>query len=115
MEIRTQNTKIHTNPYKLFIYHACFTFSSRQQETTWEREREGYIRLVFQTLDLFSSHLEALGDMSVNQSRVKGNKNVSNVLPGYWFSHDSVNVYIRAYFVSFTSRQKSWRVPETRM
>ncbi len=62
-------------------------------ETRQERECEGYIRLVFHTLDLFSSCLEALGDMSVNQSRVKENENVSNVLPHYrWFSHASVNV-----------------------
>ncbi len=53
-------------------------------ETRRERECEGYIRLVFHTLDLFSFHLEALGDMLVNQSRVKGNENVSNVLPRYW-------------------------------
>ncbi len=95
------------------LFDAGFTFSLRQHETRQEQECEGYIHLVFLTLDMFSSCLEALGDMLVNQSRVKGNK---NVLPHYWqFSHESVNVYICAYFVSFTSRQKSWRVPETRM
>ncbi len=57
-----------------------------------KRECKGYIRLIFHTLDLFSPHLEALGDMLVNHSRVKGNKNVSNGLPRYrWFSHESVN------------------------
>ncbi len=96
--------------------NAWFTFLLRQQVTRREQEREGYICFVFHTLDLFSSHLEALEDMSVNQSRVKRNENVSNVLPCYrWFSHESVNVYIRVYFVSFTSRQKSRRVPEMRM
>ncbi len=37
------------------------------------------LRLVFHTLDLFSSHLEALGDILVNQSQVKENENVLNV------------------------------------
>ncbi len=90
--------------------------SRRDSMMRRERECEGYIRLVCHILNLFLSHLKALGNMSVNQSRVKGNKNVSNVLPCYRrFSHKSMNVYIRAYFVSFTSRQKSRRVPETRM
>ncbi len=90
--------------------------SRRDSTRQDENESEWYIRLVFHTLELFSSRLEVLGDMSVNQSRVKGNENVSNVLPRYQqFSHESVIVYIRAYFVSFTSHQKSRRVPETRM
>ncbi len=81
-------------------YNAWFTFSWRQHETRQERECEGYIRLLFHTLDLFSSHLESLRDMSINQSRVKGNKNAPNVLPLYRrFSQESVNVYIHAYFV----------------
>ncbi len=33
--------------------HASFTFSSRQHETRWEQEYEGYIHLVFHTLNLF--------------------------------------------------------------
>ncbi len=71
---------------------------------------------IIYTLDLFSSRLKALGDISVNQSRVKGNENVLNALPCCRrFLHESVNVYICAYFVSFTSCQKSRRVPETRM
>ncbi len=54
--------------------------------------------------------------MSVNQSRVKGNKNVWKVLLRYWrFSHESANVYIRAYFVSFTSHQKSRRVSKMKL
>ncbi len=73
---------------KLLLKHsallcAWFTFSLRQHETRREPECEGYICLVFHTLDLFSSCLEALGDMLVNQSQVKGNENVSNVLPRY--------------------------------
>ncbi len=57
------------------------------------------------TLNLFSSRLEALRDMLVNQSRVEGNENVSNALPCYQrFSHKSVNVYICVYFISFTPR-----------
>ncbi len=68
--------------------HARFTFSSWQHETRWKWECKWYICLVFHTLDLFSSRLEALGDMLVNQSRVKGN-DVSNVLPNYRrFSHE---------------------------
>ncbi len=110
-KIVTQNLYFHSQ--KNITFYAGFTFSSRQHETRQERESEGYISLVFHTLDLFSSHLEALGDMSVNQSRVKGNE---NVLPRYGrFSHESVNVYIRAYFILFTSCQKSRRVPKTRI
>ncbi len=45
--------------------------------TRCEREDEGYVHLVCQILDLFLSHLEALGNMLVNQSRVKGKENVS--------------------------------------
>ncbi len=45
----------------------------------WERECEGYIRLVYYILDLFVCRLEALGKMSVNQSRVKGHENVSTL------------------------------------
>ncbi len=71
-------------------FNARFTFSLRQHETRREWEFEWYIRLVFHTLDLFSSCPEALGDMSVNQSRVKGNEDISNVLPCYrQFSHES--------------------------
>ncbi len=89
---------------------------SHRDSTRQEQECEGYIHLVFHTIVLFLPRLEALGDMSVNQSRVKGNENVSNVLPCYRrFSHRSVNVYIRTYFISFTSRQKSQRILETRM
>ncbi len=102
--------------FSIFVFNAWFTFSSRQNETRWEQEREGYIPLVFHTLDLFSSRLEALGDMLVNQSLVKGNENVLNVLPCYRrFSYKSVNIYIRVYFVSFTSYQKYRRVLEMRM
>ncbi len=88
--------------------YVWFTFSPRQYETRRKREYEGYIRLIFYILDLFSACLEALVDMRVKKSRVKGNENISNVLPCYRrFSHKSVNVYICAYFVSFTSCQKS--------
>ncbi len=55
-----------------------------------ESECEGYICLVCHILDLFLSHLEALGNMSVNQSRVKGNENVSNVSPRYQRYRDSI-------------------------
>ncbi len=48
-------------------------------ETRRERECEGYIRPIFHTLDQFSSRLEALGNMSVNQSQVKGNESVSTL------------------------------------
>ncbi len=90
-------------------FHSC-------RDSIDKSECEGYIRLIFHTLDLFSSRLKALGYMSVKQSRGKGNENVSNVLPHYrWFSHKSANVYINVYFVSFTSHQMSRRVPETRM
>ncbi len=93
-----------------------FTFSLREHETRRKRECEGYIYLIFRILDMFLSHLEALGDMLVNQYPVKGNENVSNVFPRYRrFTQESVNVYIRACFVSFTSLQKSRHVPETRV
>ncbi len=51
----------------------------RQHETRRERECEGYIHLVCHILNLFLSCLEALGKVLVNQSRVKGNKNVSTL------------------------------------
>ncbi len=90
--------------------HACRD-STRQDKN----ESVKGTRLVFYTLDLFSYCLEVLGDMSVNQSRVKGNKSVSNVLSRYRrFLHESVSVYTRAYFVSFTSPQKSQRLPDFR-
>ncbi len=63
--------------------NAWFTFSLRQHEMRWEQECEGYIHPVCHFFDQFLSRLEALGNMSVNQSRVKGNKNVSNVSPRY--------------------------------
>ncbi len=50
---------------------------SRRDSTRQERECEGYICLVCHILDLFLSCLEALGNTFVNQSRVKGNENVS--------------------------------------
>ncbi len=55
-----------------------FTFSSRQQETRWEL-CEGYINLVRHVFDLFLSYLKALGKISVIQSRVEGNENVSTL------------------------------------
>ncbi len=70
---------LHTGNSSL-LYFAWFTFSSRQQEMIRERECEEYIRLVCHILNLLLSHLEALWNMSVNQSRVKGNE---NVLPRY--------------------------------
>ncbi len=74
------------------------------------------VKGTFISSSTLSTCLEALGDKSVNQSQVKGNKNVWNILPCYRrFSHGSVNFYIRAYFVSFTSHQKSQQVPKTRM
>ncbi len=48
--------------------YAWFTFSLRQHKTRQEQECEGYTRLIFHFLNLFSSGLEALGDMLVNQS-----------------------------------------------
>ncbi len=48
--------------------NAWFTFSLGQHETRREREYEVFIRLVFHTLDLFSSCIDDLGDMLVNQS-----------------------------------------------
>ncbi len=96
--------------YSYNIHNAWFTFLSRQHETRLERECDGYIRVVFLTLDLFSSHLKALRDVSINQFQVKGNKNVSNVLSCYrWFSHESVNVYICAYFVHISPKISSTR------
>ncbi len=62
---------------KKYLY--LFTFLSRQHETRQEWECEGYIRIVLHTLDVFLSHLEVLGKMSVNQSRVKRNENVSTL------------------------------------
>ncbi len=59
--------------------YTWFTFSSRQHETRREWECEGYILLIFHTLDLFSSRLKTLGDMLVNLSQVKGNMNVSTL------------------------------------
>ncbi len=41
--------------------NAWFTFSLRQHKTRWEQECEGYICLVFHTLDLFLSHPETIG------------------------------------------------------
>ncbi len=75
-----RSEKSYTNVKKI-DFNASFTFSLRQHETRWKREYEGYIRLIFHTLDLLSCRLEALKDMSVNQSRVKGNENVSNISP----------------------------------
>ncbi len=56
-------------------FYAWFTFLSRQRKTRTRVLR--YICLVCHVLDLFSFCLEALGNMMVNQSRVKGNENVS--------------------------------------
>ncbi len=41
-------------------YNAWFTFSWRQHKTWWDRECDGYIYLVFHTLDLFSARLKAI-------------------------------------------------------
>ncbi len=57
--------------------NAWFTFSLRQHETRQEWECEGYIRLVCHIFDLFLPCLEALGNILVNQSQIKGNENVS--------------------------------------
>ncbi len=54
--------------------------------------------------NLFSPCLEALGDMWVNQPRVKGNENVSNILPRRRFSHESVNVVHISPKVSMSTR-----------
>ncbi len=85
-----------------------------RRDSTRQDENES-VKGTFVSSSILStcSHLEALGDMSVNQSQVKGNENVSNVLPRYRrFSHENVNAYIRVYFVSCTSRQKSRRGPD---
>ncbi len=84
-----------------------------QDNTRWERECEGYIRLVCHNLGLFLSCFEALENMLVNQSRVKGNENVSNVSPHYQrylitFSFSSsalyrLSLYWENFFVTFES------------
>ncbi len=53
--------------------------SRRDSMRQYKNESDGCIRLIFHTLDLFSSRLKALGDMLVNHSPVKGNKNVSTL------------------------------------
>ncbi len=84
-----KNLKKKWNRKENFQINAWFTFLSRQHKTKWEWECEGCICLIFHTFDLLLSRLEALGDMSVNQSRVKGNEYVSNILPHYrWYSHE---------------------------
>ncbi len=86
----------------------CLVHISLKVSTSTRDEnvnQASHLPIFLTTIDLFLSRLEAFGDMSVNQSRAKGNENISNVLPRYrGFSHENVNVYIRAYFVSFTSR-----------
>ncbi len=53
-----------------------------------------YVCLVCNVHDLFLSHLEVLGNMSVNQSRVKGNENVS---PCYRRYCDCILVHMENY------------------
>ncbi len=86
--------------------HHYASLHSRQDSTRQDKnESVKGTSVSSSTLDLFSSRLEVLGDILVNQSQVKGNENVSsNVLPGYRrFLYESVNVYIHLYFVLFTS------------
>ncbi len=59
--------------------NAWFTFLLRQHKMRQEQGFEGYIHLFCHILNLFLSHLEALGKMLVNQSQVKGNENVSTL------------------------------------
>ncbi len=61
--------------------------SMRWDEMRWERECEGYICLVCHILNLFLSRLEPFGNISVNQSWIKGNENVSNVSHWYQSRH----------------------------
>ncbi len=63
------------NTYKTIMPRLRFRWDSTRRE----RECEGYIRLVYHVLNMFLAHLEALGKMLVNQSRVKGNENVSTL------------------------------------
>ncbi len=63
--------------------YTWFTFSLRQHEMRRERECEVYFCLVCHILNLLLSHLEALRNMLVNQSRVKWNKNVSSCYRRY--------------------------------
>ncbi len=77
---------------------AWFTFSLR-------RECEGYIRLVCNILDLFLSCLEALGNMSVNCTRVKGHKCLTSLfkLRSILFRSSCTRVWMSA-FMSILSR-----------
>ncbi len=97
-------------------YYAWFTFSSRQHETRRERECKRYIRLVFHTLNLFSSRLEALGDMSVNQSRVKRKWECLECLALLSMILAQKCEYLHSCVLHLVHiLPKSRRVPETRM
>ncbi len=45
-----------------------------RDSTRREQECEWYICLVYDVLNLFLSHLEALGNMSVNRKQIKGHE-----------------------------------------
>ncbi len=83
------------------ICNAWFTFSLRQHKTRQKRECKGCIRLVYHVLNMFLSHLKALGKMSVNQSLVKGNENVLTLSPSshprVWMS-TFVHTSFRSHF-----------------
>ncbi len=73
-------TKVETNSCALWSHsvacNAWFTFSLRQHKMRRKWECEEYIRFVYHILNL--PHLKVLRNMSVNQSRVKRNENVSS-------------------------------------
>ncbi len=82
--------------YSVFAYSwlfsdAWFIFSSRQHEVRQWWGCKTYICLVCRILNLFLAHLVALENMSVNQSRVKGNENVS---PRYWRCCDYILIQL---------------------
>ncbi len=79
-------------------HYAVFTFSSRQHET--RREWERYICLVSHTLDLFLSHLVALGNMSVNHTQVRKPKCLTSLSKLLWVYSHSVLEYILVSLVS---------------
>ncbi len=84
---RTHNcTRTHTVKHILW-QTLCLVYILVKTARDKTRTRVWRAHLVFHTLGLFSSHLEALGYMPVNQSRVKGNKNVSTMgcsLSRFW-------------------------------
>ncbi len=69
----------YNEPPKFCTKTPLFTLSSRLHEARQERECDGYICLVCHILDLFLSRLEALWNMSVNCTRVKGHESLSSL------------------------------------